>query len=246
MDSALGIQPLQCGLYLGEGTWRRGCPSSSPWNQPWGHSVREFWYPGYWSRGRKEGHRLWGAQSPGRHTPWPHGLLALWREAIGRKPEEDPLNCWGSGQETTSTMDFAQFLVWLPGFSVCTCFVSFSGLFITIHDKGHLATMLNSWPEDNIKVWSRFHCYLIIVGWILPAWTRVISSYKMSHYDTEGSILPPIPKPQTCYSQVQTPQSRGLHEPGIHVTLPFIIVIISLKICSACVESLLNIWCQFP
>ncbi|XP_011930987.1 PREDICTED: NADP-dependent malic enzyme, mitochondrial isoform X2 [Cercocebus atys] len=25
------------------------------------------------------------------------------------------------------------------------------GLFITIHDKGHLATMLNSWPEDNIK-----------------------------------------------------------------------------------------------
>ncbi|EPQ13583.1 NADP-dependent malic enzyme, mitochondrial [Myotis brandtii] len=26
-----------------------------------------------------------------------------------------------------------------------------SGLFITIHDKGHLATMLNSWPEENIK-----------------------------------------------------------------------------------------------
>ncbi|XP_044524869.1 NADP-dependent malic enzyme, mitochondrial [Gracilinanus agilis] len=26
-----------------------------------------------------------------------------------------------------------------------------SGLFITIHDKGHIATMLNSWPEDNIK-----------------------------------------------------------------------------------------------
>uniref|UniRef100_A0A673UPZ8 Malic enzyme n=1 Tax=Suricata suricatta TaxID=37032 RepID=A0A673UPZ8_SURSU len=26
-----------------------------------------------------------------------------------------------------------------------------NGLFITIHDKGHLATMLNSWPEDNIK-----------------------------------------------------------------------------------------------
>uniref|UniRef100_A0A9L0R2Y7 Malic enzyme n=1 Tax=Equus caballus TaxID=9796 RepID=A0A9L0R2Y7_HORSE len=25
------------------------------------------------------------------------------------------------------------------------------GLFITIHDKGHLATMLNSWPEDDIK-----------------------------------------------------------------------------------------------
>nr|KAF6466315.1 malic enzyme 3 [Rousettus aegyptiacus] len=25
------------------------------------------------------------------------------------------------------------------------------GLFITIHDKGHVATMLNSWPEDNIK-----------------------------------------------------------------------------------------------
>lgn len=31
-------------------------------------------------------------------------------------------------------------------------FLSPSGLFITIHDKGHLATMLNSWPEDNIKV----------------------------------------------------------------------------------------------
>ncbi|KAG9271082.1 NADP-dependent malic enzyme-like [Astyanax mexicanus] len=26
------------------------------------------------------------------------------------------------------------------------------GLFITIHDKGHIATMLNSWPEDDIKV----------------------------------------------------------------------------------------------
>uniref|UniRef100_A0A7N4PJ07 Malic enzyme 3 n=1 Tax=Sarcophilus harrisii TaxID=9305 RepID=A0A7N4PJ07_SARHA len=26
------------------------------------------------------------------------------------------------------------------------------GLFITIHDKGHIATMLNSWPEDNIKI----------------------------------------------------------------------------------------------
>ncbi|XP_074936915.1 NADP-dependent malic enzyme, mitochondrial isoform X2 [Phalacrocorax aristotelis] len=25
------------------------------------------------------------------------------------------------------------------------------GLFITIHDKGHIATMLNSWPEENIK-----------------------------------------------------------------------------------------------
>lgn len=25
------------------------------------------------------------------------------------------------------------------------------GLFITIHDRGHIATMLNSWPEDNIK-----------------------------------------------------------------------------------------------
>uniref|UniRef100_A0A8C1JYH0 Malic enzyme 3, NADP(+)-dependent, mitochondrial n=1 Tax=Cyprinus carpio TaxID=7962 RepID=A0A8C1JYH0_CYPCA len=26
------------------------------------------------------------------------------------------------------------------------------GLFITIHDKGHIASMLNSWPEENIKV----------------------------------------------------------------------------------------------
>uniref|UniRef100_A0A8C8EYW7 Malic enzyme n=1 Tax=Oncorhynchus tshawytscha TaxID=74940 RepID=A0A8C8EYW7_ONCTS len=25
------------------------------------------------------------------------------------------------------------------------------GLFITVHDKGHIATMLNSWPEENIK-----------------------------------------------------------------------------------------------
>ncbi|KAG9349633.1 hypothetical protein JZ751_028081, partial [Albula glossodonta] len=25
------------------------------------------------------------------------------------------------------------------------------GLFITIHDRGHIATMLNSWPEENIK-----------------------------------------------------------------------------------------------
>lgn len=27
-----------------------------------------------------------------------------------------------------------------------------SGLFITIHDRGHIATLLNSWPVDNIKV----------------------------------------------------------------------------------------------
>ncbi|XP_041270092.1 NADP-dependent malic enzyme, mitochondrial isoform X2 [Onychostruthus taczanowskii] len=25
------------------------------------------------------------------------------------------------------------------------------GLFITIHDRGHIATMLNSWPEENVK-----------------------------------------------------------------------------------------------
>lgn len=30
--------------------------------------------------------------------------------------------------------------------------VYFRGLFITIHDKGHIATMLNSWPEEDIKV----------------------------------------------------------------------------------------------
>uniref|UniRef100_A0A8C3XL46 Malic enzyme n=1 Tax=Chelydra serpentina TaxID=8475 RepID=A0A8C3XL46_CHESE len=29
------------------------------------------------------------------------------------------------------------------------------GLFITIHDKGHIATMLNSWPEEDIKVFLR-------------------------------------------------------------------------------------------
>lgn len=28
----------------------------------------------------------------------------------------------------------------------------FRGLFITIHDKGHIATVLNSWPEEDIKV----------------------------------------------------------------------------------------------
>lgn len=36
--------------------------------------------------------------------------------------------------------------------SLCVRVFSPSGLFITIHDKGHLATMLNSWPEDDIKV----------------------------------------------------------------------------------------------
>uniref|UniRef100_A0A3Q2D2Z2 Malic enzyme n=1 Tax=Cyprinodon variegatus TaxID=28743 RepID=A0A3Q2D2Z2_CYPVA len=30
-------------------------------------------------------------------------------------------------------------------------FNPFEGLFITIHDRGHIATMLNSWPEDDIK-----------------------------------------------------------------------------------------------
>lgn len=28
------------------------------------------------------------------------------------------------------------------------------GLFITIHDRGHIATMLKSWPENIIKVSS--------------------------------------------------------------------------------------------
>lgn len=28
----------------------------------------------------------------------------------------------------------------------------YRGLFITIHDRGHIATMLNSWPEEDIKV----------------------------------------------------------------------------------------------
>ncbi|XP_040141009.1 NADP-dependent malic enzyme, mitochondrial isoform X5 [Ictidomys tridecemlineatus] len=35
-----------------------------------------------------------------------------------------------------------------------------NGLFITIHDKGHLATMLNSWPEDNIKELLRDPLYI--------------------------------------------------------------------------------------
>ncbi|KAM5224920.1 NADP-dependent malic enzyme, mitochondrial isoform 2-T2 [Hipposideros larvatus] len=34
------------------------------------------------------------------------------------------------------------------------------GLFITIHDKGHLATMMNSWPEDNIKELLRDPLYI--------------------------------------------------------------------------------------
>lgn len=39
-------------------------------------------------------------------------------------------------------------------------FSSLRGLFITIHDKGHIATMLNSWPEENIKV-----CSMCSVDW---------------------------------------------------------------------------------
>ncbi|XP_012922313.1 NADP-dependent malic enzyme, mitochondrial isoform X2 [Heterocephalus glaber] len=34
------------------------------------------------------------------------------------------------------------------------------GLFITIHDKGHIATMLNSWPEENIKELLRDPLYI--------------------------------------------------------------------------------------
>uniref|UniRef100_A0A8C2WJ11 Malic enzyme 3, NADP(+)-dependent, mitochondrial n=1 Tax=Cyclopterus lumpus TaxID=8103 RepID=A0A8C2WJ11_CYCLU len=33
------------------------------------------------------------------------------------------------------------------------------GLFITIHDKGHIATMLNSWPEEDIKVHTHTHTH---------------------------------------------------------------------------------------
>lgn len=33
------------------------------------------------------------------------------------------------------------------------CFIC-RGLFITIHDRGHIATMLRSWPESVIKVSS--------------------------------------------------------------------------------------------
>uniref|UniRef100_A0AAQ4R0P9 Malic enzyme 3, NADP(+)-dependent, mitochondrial n=1 Tax=Gasterosteus aculeatus aculeatus TaxID=481459 RepID=A0AAQ4R0P9_GASAC len=40
------------------------------------------------------------------------------------------------------------------------------GLFITIHDRGHIATMLNSWPEADIKVHTHTHTHtqLLMAG----------------------------------------------------------------------------------
>lgn len=61
--------------------------------------------------------------------------------------------------------------------------VSSRGLFITIHDKGHIATMLNSWPEENIKVltqkdlisryggtFSIIYSMCVCVRFIRPLW----------------------------------------------------------------------------
>lgn len=39
------------------------------------------------------------------------------------------------------------------------CAVVYRGLFITIHDRGHIATVLNSWPEENIKVLGFTHTH---------------------------------------------------------------------------------------
>lgn len=46
-----------------------------------------------------------------------------------------------------------------------TIFFICRGLFITIHDRGHIATMLKSWPENIVKVssillaWQSCHCF---------------------------------------------------------------------------------------
>ena len=56
-----------------------------------------------------------------------------------------------------------------------TC-LFYRGLFITIHDRGHIATMLNSWPDEDIKVpdSSYFHTQLLYpwLIWALAAGHR--------------------------------------------------------------------------
>lgn len=75
-------------------------------------------------------------------------------------------------------------------------FLSPSGLFITIHDKGHLATMLNSWPEDNIKVWTYFYCYCHLYWcyfylWNEPLWHRRQDTSRPSQALITHQLEPP-------------------------------------------------------
>jgi len=38
----------------------------------------------------------------------------------------------------------------------CFVYLSSRGLFITIHDRSHISTLLQSWPEKDIRVSSAF------------------------------------------------------------------------------------------
>uniref|UniRef100_A0A8C3RL65 Malic enzyme n=1 Tax=Chelydra serpentina TaxID=8475 RepID=A0A8C3RL65_CHESE len=77
------------------------------------------------------------------------------------------------------------------------------GLFITIHDKGHIATMLNSWPEEDIKVFLR-------------ELARILSGSE----DPSSSLLHMASLPEYGINQ-STNQSHSLTN-GCRETLSFI------------------------
>lgn len=41
---------------------------------------------------------------------------------------------------------------------LCLFFLCCRGLFITIHDRGHISTLLQNWPEKDIKVNCCYSC----------------------------------------------------------------------------------------
>lgn len=50
-------------------------------------------------------------------------------------------------------------------FFICVVFLFPRGLFITIHDRSHISTLLQSWPEKDIRVSTAhldLHCLVLL------------------------------------------------------------------------------------